>query len=190
MLFLTEFGDLAVLLPLAATILLWLLLSGARQAALWWLAALVLCIGGIGLLKIYLAACTTSGDLRSPSGHAGFSALVYGALAASFAIRAEARWRRLLTVGAGLLVIAAIAVSRLVLGAHTPIEDVIGLLIGGASLALFIAGSGLRLGCLNLRPLVLAAALIVTLLHGEQLHAEAVLHAMGVYLAKTGVVCR
>jgi membrane-associated phospholipid phosphatase len=190
MLFLTDFGDLAVLLPLATTILLWLLLSGARGAAAWWLAALIVCIGGIGLLKIYLAACVPSGDLRSPSGHSGFSMLVYGALAASLAIRAEARWRRLLAVGAGLLIVAGIAISRLVLGAHTPIEDVIGLLIGGASLGLFVAGSGLRLQTLNLRPLLLAAALIVILLHGRELHAEEMLHAMGIYLAKTGVVCR
>lgn len=188
MLFLTEFGDLAVLLPLAATILLWLLLSGARQPALWWLAALVLCIGGIGLLKIYLAACVTSGDLRSPSGHSGFSALVYGTLAASLALRGAPRWRLLVVCG-GFLMVAGIAISRLVLGAHTPIEDLVGLLIGGASLALFVASSGRRLETLNLRPLLLAAVLIITLLHGRQLHAEEMLHAMGLYLAKSGVVC-
>jgi membrane-associated phospholipid phosphatase len=186
--FVTDFGDLAVLLPLATTILLWLLLSGAREAALWWLAGLALCIGGIGLLKVYLAACATSGALRSPSGHSGFSLLVYGGFAACLGARVARRWR-LLAMGAAAIVVAGIAVSRLVLGAHTPIEDGVGLLIGGASLVLFVAGSGLRLEGPRPRPLLTAAILIIVLLHGHELHAEAVLHAVGVYLAKTSPVC-
>jgi hypothetical protein len=49
---LTDFGDLAVLLPLAAAILLWLFAVGERRVALWWLVALTLCIGVIAMLKV------------------------------------------------------------------------------------------------------------------------------------------
>jgi hypothetical protein len=49
---LTNFGDLAVLLPLAAAILIWLFAAGERRVALWWLLALALCLGVTGLLKV------------------------------------------------------------------------------------------------------------------------------------------
>jgi hypothetical protein len=41
-----------VLLPLAAAILIWLFAAGERRVALWWLVALTLCLGVIGMLKI------------------------------------------------------------------------------------------------------------------------------------------
>ncbi|HUC64968.1 MAG TPA: phosphatase PAP2 family protein [Stellaceae bacterium] len=185
---LTDFGDLAVLLPLAAAILLWLFVAGERRVALWWLVALTLCLGVIGMLKIYFAACP-AGAMRSPSGHAGFSVLVYGMIAACLATRAKGHWRLIVLVGGGV-VIAAIALSRLVLGVHTPIEIALGLLIGGASLTALLWGSA-AFGAARppLRPLLIAAVLIIVLLHGQELHAEAVLHAMGRYLARAGGVC-
>jgi hypothetical protein len=50
---LTGFGDAALLLPLAATILLWLLLSGATRAAIWWTFSVVVCIGVTAVSKIF-----------------------------------------------------------------------------------------------------------------------------------------
>lgn len=185
---LTDFGDLALLLPLAAAILLWLFVAGERRVALWWLVALTLCLGVIGVLKVYFAACP-AGAMRSPSGHAGFAALVYGMIAACLATRAKG-YRRLVALVGGGVVIAAIALSRLVLGAHTPIEIALGLLIGGASLTTLLWGSSaFGSARLPLRPLLLCAVVIIVLLHGQQLHAEAVLHAMGRYLARAGGVC-
>ena len=185
---LTDFGDLAVLLPLAAAILLWLFAVGERRVALWWLVALTLCIGVIAMLKIYFAACP-AGAMRSPSGHAGFAALVYGMIAACLATRAPGHWHLVVLVGGGV-VIAAIALSRLVLGAHTPIEIALGLLIGGASLTTLLWGSSaFGSARLPLQPLLLATVLIIVLLHGQELHAEAVLHAVGRYLARAGGVC-
>lgn len=185
---LTNFGDLAVLLPLASAIVLWLWLAGDRAALLWWLLALTLCVGLIGILKIYMAACPF-GSLHSPSGHAGFATLVYGTIAACLAARLTGRWR-VLALAAGGALIAGIALSRLVLGEHTPIEVAVGLLIGGVSLALLLHGAPtLRSTRLPIRPLLLAVVVIVVLLHGRELHAEAMLHAMGLYLAKSGNVC-
>ncbi len=186
--FLTNFGDAAILLPLAAAILAWLVVGKSYRAALWWLAALALCGGGIALLKVYFVACVTPGPLQSPSGHSGLSALVYGALAALLATRVEG-WRRIAAPGLGALLVAGIAVSRVLLHAHTPPDVVVGLLIGFAALAVFLVGSAGRLAPMaSIRPLLLAAIAFIAVLHGDKLHAEALLHAVGVYL-KGGAVC-
>lgn len=79
--FLTNFGDLAVLLPLAIVILLWLVTLRPRRCAVWWAVAVGLCTGLTALLKIYFYVCPPSPELQSPSGHTSFSALVYGTLA-------------------------------------------------------------------------------------------------------------
>jgi membrane-associated phospholipid phosphatase len=186
--FLTDFGDLAILLPLAAAILVWLLAMRAYQAALWWLAALVLCGGVIGLIKIYFVACGSAGQLQSPSGHSGLSALVYGVLAALLATRVEG-WRRVTALALSALLVAGIAVSRSVLGAHTPPDVVAGLLIGLVALAVFLVGSAGKLApAASTRPLWLAAIAVMAILHGDKLHAEAMLHTVGVYLT-SGAVC-
>lgn len=138
---LTEFGNAAVLSLLALLVALWLARAGSRRAALAWSGALLLCVGTISLLKGYFLACPLPGRaLRSPSGHAGFSLFVYGGITLCAVRDGTASRRGLLTL-LGVAGIAAIAWSRYALGAHTPIEIVFGLLIGGGALALF---AGLR----------------------------------------------
>lgn len=186
--FLTDFGDVAILLPLAAAILVWLLAVRSHRAALWWLLALGLSAGGIGLLKVYFVACASSGPLQSPSGHSGLSALVYGALAALLATRVEG-WRRVAALALCVLLVAGIAFSRLALGAHTPPDVAAGLLIGLAALAVFLLGSAGKLApTASIRPLLLATIAVVAILHGDKLHAEALLHVVGLYL-KSSSVC-
>jgi hypothetical protein len=65
----TNFGDLALMLPLAAVVLLWLLVLRAKTGALWWIGAVVFCGGGTALLKVYFFACPPTPDLHSPGGH-------------------------------------------------------------------------------------------------------------------------
>ncbi|WP_020647821.1 phosphatase PAP2 family protein [Solimonas variicoloris] len=139
---LTEFGNAAVLSLLALFVALWLAHAGSRRAALAWLVGLLACVGTIALLKGYFLACPLPGwALRSPSGHAGFSLFVYGGITLC-AARDGAAWRRGLLTLLGSAAVAAIAWSRYALGAHTPIEIVFGLLIGGAALATFAALRG------------------------------------------------
>ncbi len=180
--FLTNFGDLAVLLPLAAVMLIWLLGLRPRSSALWWVVALGLCVGLTALLKIGLYACQPAAALQSPSGHTSLGTLVYGAIA--FVVAAELTgWQRVLALGSGLLVICGIAVSRVLLGAHTPLDVVLGALIGALALAVFArAYLGHKPATPSLRPLVLALVLLTAVLHGEALHAEEMLHAIGRYL--------
>ena len=114
--FLTNFGDLTVLLPLSAVMLIWLLSLQLRSSAIWWVVALALCVCLTVLLKIYLYVCQPSTELHSPSGHTSLSTLVYGAIA--FVVAAECgHWRRYFAIVIGLGLIASIGLSRVALGA-------------------------------------------------------------------------
>lgn len=63
----TDFGDTAVLMPLAALMLLWLLLGNLRSAA-WWGASVGFCVGLTALLKIFFIGCPPAYDLRIEGG--------------------------------------------------------------------------------------------------------------------------
>jgi membrane-associated phospholipid phosphatase len=132
---LTDFGDLAVLIPVSAVILLWLLRNSSR-AAPQWVFALSLCIGLTALLKIAFHACPPADNMHSPSGHTSLSTLVYGALT----LVSATAWpglHRVLVIAGGAGLILAIGVSRLLLDAHSVAEVGLGLVIGAISLAMF-----------------------------------------------------
>lgn len=179
MVFLTDFGDTAVLLPMAAAILMWLFAMRGAYGAAWWIAALLLVMGGVGFMKIYFFACLPPGQLQSPSGHTSLGALVYGAIAV-IVIRETAGWRRGAVVAAASGLVIAIALSRLVLRAHTLPEIVVGLGVGIAALSLFafcyLQKPGDRVAVM---PLLLGCVAILALLHGTELHAEEMLRAIG-----------
>jgi membrane-associated phospholipid phosphatase len=176
---LTDFGDLAVLLPLAAAMLIWLLLDFSRAASGWALA-LGLCIGLTVLLKIVFYGCPPAGDMHNPSGHTSLSILVYGALTLA-ATAGRRGLRRVLMIGGGSGLILAIGVSRLLLNAHSVPEVGLGLIIGTVSLALFCRQ---YLECPNTKvwPLLVAAGVLVSILHGRELQAEQYLHRITGYL--------
>jgi membrane-associated phospholipid phosphatase len=187
---LTDLGDLAVLLPLAGLMLLWLVTLRPRSVAGYWATAVMLCVGLTGLSKIYFFACSPDRDLVSPSGHTSFSMLVYGSIALIVAAEGSG-WLRGATLGAGTALIAGIAGSRLILGVHSLPEIALGMVIGFAALAVFAWGY-LRQKPVTvpLRPLVLAAALLMAFLHGHELRAEEMLHAISAYLRIGSVFCR
>src|SRR5205814_2184012 len=106
MIVLTDLGDLAILLPLAGLMLLWLLTLQPRSAAEWWLTAIELCVGLTGL-----------------------SVFAWGYL------------RR-------------------------------------------------KTGMVPLRPLILAAVLLVVFLYGHGMRAEEMLHAISAYLRIVSVFCQ
>lgn len=186
--FVTDFGDLAVLLPIAAMILVWLLRSPESQLlAAAWALAVVFCGGAIGLLKVYFSACSTS-IIDSPSGHVGMSTLVYGGLALMVAVR----WRRLAVpaLAVGLGVIAAIAVSRVIVGAHDTVEVLIGLAIGAVALAIFAKALIRDPLAMPAKTMLASAVLIIVLLHGQQVQAEQFFRLIGGYLhTERAAVC-
>lgn len=187
---LTGFGDLAVLLPITIAIFAWLAFLPARRHAAWWAIAVAVCMGGTAFLKILFFICPPVEDLHSPSGHASLSTLVYGGLAVLAARRSDG-WRRSAIIGAGVAFALAIAASRVVLSSHTLIETVLGVAVGAAALAVFARSYfSERPADVPLRPLALGVAVLIVLLHGQQLHAEDLLRAVGFYLRADGIACQ
>lgn len=129
--YVTKLGDMGVVLPLG------LLLA----ASLWWLhsprssrqflRALAYCITLILLLKVAFLSCGSVWrvGLSSPSGHTGMSLMVYGSIATVALPRERGWWRAMLGASAVLLV-AAIGLSRVWLGAHNLAEVACGALAG------------------------------------------------------------
>ena len=186
---LTNFGDLAVLLPLIAVTLLWLRLARLQRDALWWALTAGFCMGATAILKVAFIVCPPAEALHSPSGHTSLSTLVYGGLA--LLATAELKgWRRGAIIAAAVAAIGGIAISRVLLSTHSWIEVVFGLLIGSAALAVLAGRSlprpqaGLPVGTL-----VLVAALVMALFHGRQLHAETFFRAIGVEMQSGGFAC-
>ncbi|HEX4507635.1 MAG TPA: phosphatase PAP2 family protein [Alphaproteobacteria bacterium] len=188
---LTDFGDTAVLLPLSLVFFIWLLATHRAGTALMWLLIAFACNFVISALKLYFLSCPIGDMLRSPSGHTGFGILVYGSITLVLAKTVRKRWLRTIIVAAGTGLVTAIAISRLILHNHSPLEIVIGGLIGGVSLLVFAAlyrpGSS--------RPrhvLVLAAVtlLVAVIFHGEQVKAEGFLRSLGAQIGLRGEACR
>ena len=92
-----------------------------------------LCVGITAVLKIFFYGCPPVSDMRSPSGHTGFSVLVYGGIALVTAVQTRG-FCRILAVAIGSALILTIAVSRLVLEIHTLPEVSLGFIIGMLSL--------------------------------------------------------
>jgi membrane-associated phospholipid phosphatase len=187
----SDAGDSAVLLPLALLLVF----------ALWhyqsWPAAgtLILALGACGMvmiiLKITLIACgqVWNAGVVSPSGHAGMSTAVYGALGI-IAARQAPRWQQPAIVLASWFFIGAIALSRVVLGAHSYAEVGLGLLVGAAALCLFaMRYFRLRKAPLNLALLFALAAAIVLILHGAHLPAEKLIHKFAFFGRAAAGVC-
>src|ERR1700741_4703026 len=103
----SEFGDAAVLLPLSIVLML----------------ALGSCLLLTVLLKVAFIACYPAWHTAvvSPSGHASFSTAVYGALAL-VAARQVPSWQQPPIFLLCLTLVGGIAVSRVVLGAHSLAE--------------------------------------------------------------------
>jgi membrane-associated phospholipid phosphatase len=189
MLGITNVGDLAVLLPLSAALLVWLLAGRSLPGAAWWVAAVALCMAGTALLKIYFLACPIATELTSPSGHSSLSTLVYGALAVILAAKVGAPWQRLAIAAVAAALIAAIAASRLVLAAHGPLDIAVGIAVGAVSLLVFAQGYLRRPAAASLMPLLLTVVVLMSLFHGRELRAEEFLHAVSRYFLANPFVC-
>lgn len=178
---LTECGDVAVLIPLAAMILLWLLLIRCPRCAAWWVIAVAFCTGLTGLLKISFYGCPPTPDLHNPSGHTSLSTLVYGTMTLVTATRRSALPRITVIFGGGCFILG-IAASRLILRAHSALEVGLGLLVGAT--ALFVFGQRYlryQTAPVWLSPLFVISGALEVVLRGQQFPAEQLLRAIGNY---------
>lgn len=185
----TDFGDLAVLLPLAAVVTVWLIAVRQRRAAMWWVAAVGLCMGSTAVLKVYFYVCPPLPDLHNPSGHTSLSTLVYGALTLAIATVVQG-WRRIAIGVSGAGFIAAIGISRVLIHDHSRLEVVVGSVIGVGALAFFARQFWPRRPHEpQLQPMLIACIAIMVMLNGQELRAEAIFHAIGLYLNHAGMSC-
>ena len=137
----SNFGDIAVLLPAALGLIVFLAWIGWRQDAAAYAAAVAVCLTGALFAKVALAACGGNHSVfgaESPSGHAAFGATFYGCLAVLFGT-GRATGQRLALYGGAAALVLLIGASRVALEAHNVPEVAVGLAIGAVSIALFNA---------------------------------------------------
>lgn len=191
----TSFGGQAVILPILVLVTLMLLVSGQKRVAFWWAFSVALVLGLILVAKIAFIPCSAYlpvPGLRSPSGHAGAAMAVYGGLGVLVARLVGHPSLRVLAIGSGALLALAIAVTRVVLGAHTLAETILGTLVGMLAPLLLLSRPNLFVGPVRLRWIWLLAGplVLVVLFHGFELGAEGVIERVAHQINLLLGVCR
>jgi membrane-associated phospholipid phosphatase len=186
--FITDLADQAVVLPLVLAIGIALLAQGWRRGAAAWAAAVLATFAAMVTLKVIFLACSHSFgdiDIHTPSGHVAAATVVTGGLAALL-LR-----RRASVVPVAILAATVIGVSRLVLGAHSLPEVVLGAVVGlaGAFALPLLAGPRPQSG-LDVRRIVIIAAAIVVVFHGLHFPAEAHIRATAYRVAHMLAICQ
>jgi membrane-associated phospholipid phosphatase len=177
--FVTDFADQAVVLPLAAAAAILLAVGGWRRGALAWLLVMTGVLGSLMAMKLVASACghlLPVAGFHSPSGHTASAAMVYGGLPAIVLrpFSGRVRWALLLALAAA----ACIGASRLLLHVHTVAEVLAGGAVGVAGAVVLSWLAGRRPPELGFRQMVIAGSLIIVLLHGFRLPAEAAIQRM------------
>ena len=172
--FLTDFADEAVVLPMIATVASVLGLLGWRRGALAWMVSVGASFASVLVLKLVFSTCGPAlgfAGLRSPSGHTVAAAVIAGGIAVEVGL---GRWY---AAGAAVLAAVVIGCTRLALGAHTPVEAV----LGGALGVLGVLGFAMLAGpapVLRLRWLFASVIAMAMLLHGMHLDVESQIRAL------------
>ena len=172
---LTDFADLAVLLPLTVCVAVGLVVMGWRRGAFAWCAAIGGVLATMLLLKLVFLGCGPVGAV-SPSGHAAAGTVAYGGLAALWLRRRLGA--ALAVVLAGGMVATVIGTTRMVLGLHTGFEVFLGGAVGVAGVAALLRIAGPAPVRLYGRRLALVVLPLILVLHGFRLPVEPRLRAV------------
>ena len=141
-LFLTNFGDLAVSMPVALGVALFFYYRDRTDLALIYGLNVVLAVAAAMVLKLVFAA--TNATLwepmlgmsnGAPSGHVVDAVAVYGGAAILVGLTSQGAARIVLGLIATALIVC-VGLTRIILGAHTPGDVVAGLIVGGAAVIL------------------------------------------------------
>lgn len=168
--YLTDFADQALILPLVLAITVALAVQGWRRGALTWLTVVAGTFAATLSFKLMFLACSPvfgPMDVHSPSGHVAAATVVAGGLAAMLTRH------RATILPAAVLAAIVIGVSRLVLGAHTLPEVIVGALIGLAGAAALLRFAGTPPPTLRIAPLLAVIVIVAAICHGLHLPAEA-----------------
>jgi membrane-associated phospholipid phosphatase len=190
MLFLTNFADQAVVLPLTLVTASMLALTGWKRGAMFWLVAVAATLGTMAALKIAFFTCGPAhlgGLVRSPSGHTASAAIAYGGLAALTARRCGVGLTpAFLAVPAAA---ALIGFSRIELAVHTLPEVLIGGLVGCLGALGFLVGARKPPPWLSLFAVVGPALFVAVMMHGNHLRSEDTLHNLASSFAWLAAFC-
>jgi membrane-associated phospholipid phosphatase len=173
----SDFGDQALVFPLAAGVGLIFALSGWRRGAWAWTTTMGATLCGILLLKLCFFACgplAPGAQFQNPSGHTAAAAAVYGGLFTTVvgSLWDIQRWSIVCAVALALPVSVVIGLSRLVLDLHSVTEVISGGAIGVAGAVSFVAWAGPPSRRIQASPVVFLVVALVTLLHGTRMPAE------------------
>jgi hypothetical protein len=193
--FITDLADQAVILPLVLAVLALLMALGEARAALWWAVAIAAALGGVLIAKIVFIPCghlLPVLDIRSPSGHTASAAAAYGGLLVLAGQAMSAPVRRYAALGLGALVVAAVALTRIALHAHTVPETLLGAAIGATAPLMLMVPQQLFVGGVVLRRRWLLAVplVMVPLMLGQQMNAERWIARLAWEAARTLHVCQ
>jgi len=188
----TGFGDSAFLLPASALLVAYLLYLRAVRVARIWVTTLALCAVLTLFLKIAFYTCGTAVPvlaLRSPSGHTSLSTTFYGC-AALMMTGDKGRATQIAVLTAGTFLALAVAVSRVLLQAHTLSEVALGLAIGVICVVWF-GSEYLSRPPLSLpwRSSLLAVGLLALLMHGKHWELEWVVARIAAMLRSGASIC-
>lgn len=181
---LTRFGDVAVLMPLAIIVLIWLLLIRSFRCAAWWTMSVLLCLIATVFLKLSFDQCPPIPQVHSPSGHTSLSTLVYGAI--TFVATAQTNgWLKRVMFGGGASLIVGIAASRLYLNAHSLSEVGLGFVVGAATLVVFGLSYRQFEGATIARVILLIflTGTLTIILHGRSLNTAVMLQKIASYFS-------
>ena len=177
MVFLTDFADEAVILPLAAVVAIMLAVLGWWRGAFAWTAAVGGVLAVMAGLKIVFAACAgplNSSGIQSPSGHTAAASVTYGGI---FLLLARDRLPVPVLAVIPLGIAILIGVSRVALHAHVPVEVWLGGGVGLAGAAILLPLAGPQ-PPLRRWPVVLACFAVMAAFHGFRLPGEQMIHSI------------
>ena len=168
--------------PLGIAVPIVLALVRQRRAALaWttaiacvWVAMLALKLAGYTVAAVDPASPLSEIGLITPSGHVASAAPIYGGLIGLLLPRPGTLMVR--TVLAALLIAVLSGATRVLLGAHTLAEVIVGAMVGVAGAAGLAAGAGVALDKRARLPIIAVTALVVLACHGLHLSWEQAIH--------------
>ncbi|MBO9535894.1 phosphatase PAP2 family protein [Herbaspirillum sp.] len=139
--FITFFGDSNFTLPGAALLFLWLVCNSRWQQALrwgWWFGLAMLLVAVSKILFMAWNIAPPLLNFTGISGHSASAAMLYLGMALLLS-QEHGAGRRLFYLSLAALLVVAIAMSRLILGAHSMSEVIAGVGIGAFAVFLFNA---------------------------------------------------
>ena len=185
--FITDFADLAVLLPLTVCIGGGFAWQGWRRGAWAWAASVAATLAAMLTLKLMFVGCAATLGEFSPSGHTAAGTVIYGGLVALWLRRRSIPAAACLVVGAGPAA-GLIGASRIAVSAHSLVEVGVGAAVGIAGVAVLLRLAGVPPPGLRLGRVAAVALVVMLVLHGLRLPVEPDIKAVAGWLPAR--VCR